>query len=245
MSRIEHYARAYAAKNWATFPLAPRSKEPLAGSRGMKDATTDPQSWPAGANLAVATGEISGLAVVDVDTEQGQRSLYAWFASYERFPDTLICLTPRGQHIYFRYPAEHIGCKVNVAPGVDIRATGGYVVAPPSVRDCGIYQWHPRAAPGMLPLAEMPGWLIELLRPAPRRVVPAPSGLRRCGINGRAIVEGERNRTLFKICCYLINEGRDDIEEKMLAINDARCQPPLPEAEVKRVVRHAVRRYSG
>lgn len=94
----------------------------------------------------------------------------------------------------------------------------------------------------MVPLAEPPLWLLEILRPKPRPVPETHQG-RRCGINGRTILEGERNVMLFKICCSLIKDGHDDIVDKMLAINNARCQPPQPEAEVRRMVEHAVRRY--
>lgn len=244
MGGVEQYALAYSRKGWATFSLVPNDKIPFPGSCGVKDATTEPQTWPPDCNLAIATGKVSGLVVVDVDTDKGQRSLYSFFAEHTRFHDTVICLTPRGQHIYFRYPSEHVGCKVNMAPGIDIRATGGYVVAPPSTRNTGIYRWHPRAAPGMLPLAPMPAWLIGMLRPEVRAAPIVHQG-RQCGINGRAIIDGERNQTLFKICCSLIKDGHSDIMGKMLAINEARCQPPVPEEEVRYLVGMAVGRYSG
>ena len=63
----------YAARGWHVFPLAPRSKEPLKGSRGFNDASTNPatmrrwfgQGYPY--NIGIGTGMISGLFMLDID----------------------------------------------------------------------------------------------------------------------------------------------------------------------------------
>ncbi|MFP6738766.1 MAG: bifunctional DNA primase/polymerase, partial [Planctomycetota bacterium] len=67
--------------DWAIFPLAPRSKIPTKGSKGFKDATGDPQTiekrWKASpcSNIGCATGDASGLLVIDVDDPESFKVL--------------------------------------------------------------------------------------------------------------------------------------------------------------------------
>ena len=65
-------ALGYAALDMYVFPLIPRDKKPLT-TNGFKDASKDRKQiqewwtrWP-DANIGIATGEISGLIVIDLD----------------------------------------------------------------------------------------------------------------------------------------------------------------------------------
>lgn len=78
----------------------------------------------------------SGHVVFDVDRKNGKDGL----AELERLaaefgfeiPDTLIVATPNGGfHLYFSGVAPSSAGKI--APGVDVRARGGYVLVPGSV----------------------------------------------------------------------------------------------------------------
>jgi hypothetical protein len=47
-----------------------------------------------------------------------------------------------GLHLYFKHPNHHVRTGIRVAPGLDVKASGGYVVAPPSVGANGKpYEW--------------------------------------------------------------------------------------------------------
>lgn len=138
----------YTERGFHVFPLTPRSKIPLKGSRGCKDATGDPEQihrwWDAepDANVGIATGHL--VDVVDVDGHEGQRSrAQMWDEIFAQIDADAIgkVLTPRpgGMHIYV--PATGNGNAAGIAPSVDIRGRGGYVVAPPSVTDVGTYRW--------------------------------------------------------------------------------------------------------
>jgi hypothetical protein len=91
------------------------------------------------ANVAVITGRVSGLVVVDLDGDTA--------AARQWFTDRGIDLppphvrTPRGEHIYFRHPGVDVSSKVDWVLesefASDIRGDGGYVVAPPSVHPSG------------------------------------------------------------------------------------------------------------
>jgi hypothetical protein len=133
------YATTY---RWAVFPCRPRTKTP-ATRNGLKDATVDVglirgwwRQWP-DANVAIATGKPSGLLVIDVDPD----GLGAWSALCDKhaMPPTATVQTPRGGlHVYFAHDFS-LGDVRNsagrIAPGIDVRGTGGYVVAPPSFLD--------------------------------------------------------------------------------------------------------------
>ena len=133
----------YAENNIAVFPLQPRTKIPLAGSRGLKDATTNTDQvkawWDAipDANIAIITGY--GFDVIDIDGSEGFDSI----AQMKTRPNILASvITPRpGRHWMIASKPERKN-GTNIQPGIDIRAKGGYVVAPPSInKDGKVYQW--------------------------------------------------------------------------------------------------------
>jgi hypothetical protein len=89
--------------------------------------------WPL-ANVAMRTGRASGLWVLDVDTYRGgDVTLAALEREHGALPPTPRVHTPQGGvHLYFRMPAQNIPSRSDVAPGIDVRADGGYVLVPPS-----------------------------------------------------------------------------------------------------------------
>jgi putative DNA primase/helicase len=115
-------------------------------------ATTDEETmrrwfgatWPR-ANVGIATGVESGLVVVDVDVHSGGFvSLARLEAMHGPLPSGPRVRTGSGgMHAYFAHPGGHIPNSVGtIAPGIDIRADGGLVVAPPSRHVSGApYQW--------------------------------------------------------------------------------------------------------
>src|SRR5881394_3129330 len=97
------------------------------------------RQW-AEAGIGVVTGAISGLVVVDVDAGHGgNESLEQLEREHGPMPTTLECRTGGGgRHLYFAHPGGLARNKVGLAPGIDIRADGGYVVAPPSLHASGV-----------------------------------------------------------------------------------------------------------
>lgn len=139
MDLIEH-ALEYAARGWHVFPVK-SDKRPYTRN-GFKDATTDEKQirkwwkqWPH-AGIGLATGERSGVWVLDVDGENGQRSIAEFELDCDaQLPRTLSASTPssRSAHHYFSIPVGvEVRSKVGVLPNVDIRGCGGYVILPPS-----------------------------------------------------------------------------------------------------------------
>lgn len=131
----------YASNGLAVFPLKPGTKLP-ATRNGCHNATIDPEQintwWQRDftCNIGLATG-----LLVDVADLDGWEGVDTWACLDER-PDSLgVVVTPRrgGRHIYV--PATGRGNRAHMAPGMDWRGQGGYVVAPPSTTPEGRYWW--------------------------------------------------------------------------------------------------------
>uniref|UniRef100_A0AAU8B1S4 Polymerase/primase n=1 Tax=Dulem virus 32 TaxID=3145750 RepID=A0AAU8B1S4_9CAUD len=133
----------YAQNGLAVFPLKPGTKVP-ATPNGCHNATIDPDQintwWRKDFtyNIGIATG-----LIVDVADLDGWEGVDTW-ACLEDPPPTLgVVVTPRhsggGRHVYV--PATGRGNRARMAPGMDWRGQGGYVVAPPSTLPEGRYWW--------------------------------------------------------------------------------------------------------
>ena len=158
----------YATLNLPVFPCVPRGKNP-AVARGFYSATTNPETirrfWSVrDRNVAIPTGAISGFWVLDIDPDHcGDASIDALQAKHGTLPPTREVITGGGgRHLWFRYTGPIQSSEGRVAPGIDVRGDGGYVVAPPSIHQNGrAYAW---VAPDCAEPAIAPGWLVALTR---------------------------------------------------------------------------------
>lgn len=116
---------------------------------GVKDATTDPniiRSWwnrcPR-ANVAIATGAVSGLWALDIDGQAGEETLAELQRAHGPLPHTAQQRTGKGRHLLFEHPGHRVKNRVqDIGPGIDVRGDGGYVVAAPSQHQSGAtYLW--------------------------------------------------------------------------------------------------------
>ena len=116
--------------------------------------------WP-DSNLAVVTGDTSGLVVLDVDPRNGgDDELTALERRHGPLPPTPEVRTGGGGvHLYFEYPDRPVATTI-IGPGLDLKADGGLAVVPPSIHASGHrYEWEAGAEPEVLPLAALPRWL--------------------------------------------------------------------------------------
>ena len=139
-------------------------------TNGVKAATCDPatiQKWwkdKPEANVAIATGAVSGIVVLDIDSPKGGReSLTSLFERYGKLPTSPYAKTGSGGfHLLFGHPGRPVHNRIGLAQGINVRADGGYIVAPPSRNKIGPYSWG--IAPGNgCPFPPIPeGWLLAL-----------------------------------------------------------------------------------
>jgi len=188
---LTDWALYLAAQGWRVFPLVPGTQRPAMhghdrcpgtgacqdGHQGWEQrATTDPdrigRCWQERPfNIGIATGP-SGLVVLDLDpaktpdSPDGTAGLAALAeARGVELPATYTVSTPRGgTHLYFRCPpgVRLRNTASTLAPSVDTRAGGGYVVGPGSLRPDGGYELtDDRESP------DLPAWLVQALTERP------------------------------------------------------------------------------
>ena len=187
------------------------------------------------ANVGIVTGAISGLVVIDLDTEEAKDSFKELNHDYD------LSFVPRshtgkGWHLFFEHPGSMIPNRASIIPGLDVRGDGGYVVAPPSVHPNGqFYEWE---VPINGPLPPLPSELIKLIfsqgNGAIRGAAPPIEG---------SIPKGERNASLTSLAGSMRRRGMADasILAALHEENKIRCNPPLSDSEVASIARSVAR----
>lgn len=239
MNALLTAALRYSELGYPVFPCAPGDSRPIT-EHGFHDASLDPEQierWWAehpNANIGLPT---AGLLVIDVDGASNpwpgtERSLELAIAPMATTPGG-------GSHRVFRQPAGKAWrCTQSaLAPHVDTRADGGYVVVPPSRRPDGEYRWAPGLELDVPPdhLPEPPDWLVAQLDQV---AGSSPLGH---GAAGRGetnqIPSGQRNATLARLAGAMRRVGMSqaEITAALLRVNADRCVPPLAPREVERI----------
>lgn len=227
-------AIAYAKKGYSVVPAEANGKEPMILWTPFQQARADEAQlrewwtkWP-DANIAIVTGRISGLVVVDVDSAELLEQ------ALEAGPTDYIVQTSRGYHLYYRYPpqAERISNRVG-DDGIDVRGDGGIVIVPPSIHANGhIYSLYRDG-----PMGEAPAWLLdEIVQTGGARSHWIASML----VGG--LEQGQRNTGAARLSGYLCAKKMPlDVTIALLQSWNARNQPPLPYRDVARIAESVYR----
>lgn len=156
-----------------------KAKTPLVSS-GFKGASKNERVtgilWDRNptAMVGIPTGEQLGAWVLDVDVHKdddgniinGYETIAALEDKYGPLPRTAVAKTAGGgEHHYFSY-APGVRNRGRLGAGLDVRGSGGYVIAPGSVTADGKeYIWVDYDGAGLPPLVPAPDWLLELVLP--------------------------------------------------------------------------------
>jgi len=140
-------------RGWCIIPLSLQSKKPLVGWKKYQTEPTtleEVEDWFENGvrttsgnvvgtfNIAVLTGSISGIIVLDCDNEKSVE-----YAVKNDLTSPFVVHTARGKHFYFAHPlhgqrfGNNVGGVTRNWPdieGLDLRGDGGYVVMPPSMK---------------------------------------------------------------------------------------------------------------
>ncbi len=275
----------YAANGWAVLPLhsvlrgqctcgrhdcRSPGKHPRTRN-GLNDASTDPQQlemwWKKSptTNIGICTGTASGIIVLDVDPRHGgEESLASLILEHCPLPETVQVTTGGGgEHFYFATANNPISSSTGrIAAGIDVKADGGYVVAPPSTHVSGkCYAWVHGHSPTEMNPAELPDWLLKRASgmhgtDRSRSIVESNSdalaalvgAAQRYAARADSASEGERNCAAFRLAGHLASFEADDgerlTESQVCSVMrgwNHRNHPPLSDRELKQVVRSAMR----
>ncbi len=225
-------ALAYARRGWRVFKIPPGQKIPH--DRWLNGCPWEvASSWPREIehraikypdhNIGIATGR--GLAVLDIDPQNGAHETPSWA------PSTLCALTPSGgRHLYYQVDGDVRSSAGLLGPGVDVRATGGMVLAPPSRTPNGVYRWVDESAP----LARIPASALN----------PTPRDSKRVPLVG-SFGEGQRHEAMIILAGTMRSKGCElpEIVAALRALNETRFDPPLDVQWVDKLARDIVARY--
>ena len=197
---------------WPVFACG-NDKRPVVAT-GFKAATREIAAIlaqfnrPGAEMIGVPTGSASGFVVIDIDIKTDKDGRLWLRENSEALPPTRTHRTQSGGlHLLFYPPAgvEIRNSASKIAPGVDVRGEGGYVIIPPSPG---------YAVADDSEIADMPRWLVR----ACMRPDPAPPPTNRpaeiheryiqAAIDGEVLAaaraaEGTRNDTLHRAAVKL------------------------------------------
>jgi Bifunctional DNA primase/polymerase, N-terminal/Primase C terminal 2 (PriCT-2) len=153
------------------FPCSHKNKQPLT-PHGFKDATCEQaiiREWWTNsphAMIGVPTGEISGIDVVDIDVDKNATPSVNGFQALPQWRDLspMIVRSPRGgAHLWFRAEGKLRNSTNKIAPGIDTRGEGGYIIVPPSSSSIGDYHFERGGLGDICRLSPVPAEILALL----------------------------------------------------------------------------------
>lgn len=249
MGNVKAMALAMVARGYSVLPLG-ENKRPTRKWKHWQQRTPSVDeilTWDEAASLALITGAISGVVVVDCESEVDA----AWCLA-RLLPTGCMVRTRRGMHLYYRHGGERVRNAVQVDGRYDVRGDGGYVVAPGAVARGHEYEWHagslgsirkcPVFDPAWMPAidnesAEVPSGeaaAVDVVDRAAMYVAacePAVAG------------QGGRKRTFRVAACLTRDFGLSVSQafDVMQPYNE-RCNPPWTEKQLLREIEGAAAR---
>lgn len=245
MLNVINDALRHADLGYPAFPCVPGEKRPLT-EHGCLEATTKAEQieewwtrWP-DANIGISSGE---LLILDVDGADNPWLTPERAQDLAQYP---MQRTPRGgRHYFFRVLHPMGNTQSVIAPKVDTRGQGGYVLVDPSVVGGGRYQMINDLPPlADLPLA--PQWLLALLGssgPAPAPSGSLPASCRKDVMNWTwGLIEnlpdavsgqGGHNATLTAACeCFRAGCTGEEAGIVLARWNTLKCHPIWSDKEL-------------
>jgi hypothetical protein len=232
--------------HYSVFPVSADKKALIKWEPYQKNLPTEDEitqwwsKWP-DANIGIATGIVSGLAVIDIDEpEIGKKALS------ELIPDSLvfpIAKTPSGgEHWYFNCTDGKIRNNTKIVTGCDLRANGGYVVAPPSINGNGkAWRWQNDLKPTKIALPYLPTAYKEYISININNIrveeKPMSTNVYSMFLNGR------RDEDLFHVANCLAKGKMPKLEiTQVLEKLALSCNPPFDLKEVPIKIESALKR---
>jgi hypothetical protein len=208
MNQILNQSILYAEKhNFSVIPISKKKIPCVKWEKYQKEKADRIQliEWLTNfpdANIAIVTGKISNLIVIDTDDAEATKVIDEILGeSYEG----CVAKTPRGGlHYYFTYPEGiAIPTKTELFKKCDIRGEGGIITAPPSFNERGKYEF----LLGLENLCPAPESIIKLIKDCttPKKSSPVIQNI-------EMFTEGRRDNDLFHVSNALVKGGLPESE---------------------------------
>jgi hypothetical protein len=233
MNNLE-LARKYREFGFSVFPLIPKDKKPLIAWKKYQEhfaTDTELQQWFDGTQngIAIVTGPISDLIVLDADSEQT-----AQWVEQKGIGEGLRVKTAKGMHYYLKWQdGFRNAVRLKDLGGLDIRGAGGYVAAPGTIHPSGFaYAFVPNMPKA---LADVPEWLSESIE----MIQANPSGTVKANVSEivKGCEAGSRNDSLARFIGVVVKMVNfESALEVALNWNKTNI-PPLPAEEVVETVK--------
>lgn len=215
------------------------------------------KQWP-DAQVAIVCGEISGITVVDADSQESYDNLTENF-----IPDSMLIptvRTPKGYHFYFKYESA-LHNSTRFFEQCDVKNDRGYVLAPPGRNNNGNYAWADGLKISIVTPPVMPKYLLETIKEYNNNIynntstsiynnaktVPVTSGnsLVTNGNNADFLTEGTRDDVLFHLAWHLVKGGMPHANIlNYLNFYAEKSNPPFPANEAEAKLKSAIERQN-
>ena len=230
-------ARDYLSRGFSVIPVYPRGKKPaIPWKEFQQRLPTDEELFKwfgngSAYNIGIVTGAISGMAVIDLDSDEA-----ITFAEENKLSPSPTAKTGRGLHVYCKYKDGIRNFQQrDDLPDIDLRADGGYVVAPPSIHESGnVYEWVAGRGLDDIAMTELPLWVLTEKSEEKNTVSELYRG----------VEKGGRNKALTRLVGSWVNDGGslEEIKEQAIVWNSV-IDNPLPCEEVERTVESIYERH--
>lgn len=268
MAEMLKAALDYSRMGFSVIPLVRGSKEPrIKWKEYQTKHPTDEEIvnwWTQNPddNIGIVTGSISKICVIDLDR---YKKGYNEDTELKYFPDTLITPSAEspsgGVHLYFAYdPNTPFSGKADALPGIDIRAEGNYIVAPPSAAkpkatcenppkgDLSKYSWLDGFEITKCSLVDLPPAFKQevvyntnivpnnnfIAHGTDKKTANYATDATKCDKDDNDFfTEGRRDEDLFHLAYVLTTQKQDEnFVKKVLYLVGRSCSPPFPENEI-------------
>lgn len=184
------------------------------------------------ANIGLITGKISGITVIDIDTQHG--------GTTDGLPLTLASRTGNGGwHFFYKYE-EGITVGAGIRQGIDVRGDGGYIVAPPSITEYTDKDGQKKGG-------EYEFVIVEELAPFPTDIFPLQKPKIEWEKLLSGVSQGERNMTAARIAGKLIGvlpkAEWESVAWALLRLWNKNNTPPDDEKSLRRTFESVLKRH--
>ncbi len=230
-------------------PVDPKSKKATVKWADYQDRIPTDQEleqWfgKGSPSMAIVTGGISQLCVIDVDSHKHPdaiEKIKPFLPEQETYP--LAQSQSGGWHLYFKCNGELRGGVDMPFTGVDLRANGNYIICPPTPG----YEWKRKIEDGGSNLLELSNEYIKELaliaRPMPRNEDVSDFFGQTRTTSDTFMSAGSRDNDLFHVANLLARGGGNEEEiRQLLEILAKSCDPPFSEKETELKIQSALKR---